>query len=57
MQYTISKTNFNQMMALIDKAVVIIKAGKPSNRDYNVARRLSMVKRQVERNAKSTEHT
>ena len=43
------------MMPLVDKAVAIIKAGNPNNKDYNVARRLCQIKKQIERNAKESE--
>lgn len=45
----ISKTNYNQMMTLIEKACTIIKASNPKPKEYNVARQLCIVKRQIER--------
>lgn len=49
MEIPISKTNFEKMMILIDKACNIIKAGNPKPREYNVARRLYLIKRQLEK--------
>lgn len=49
MQIELSKTNYNQLMSLIDKAVVIIKASKPKPREYNVARQLYLIKKQIEK--------
>ena len=49
MQIEISKTNYEKMMSLIDKAVNIIRASNPSNKDYNVARQLYLLKKQIEK--------
>lgn len=49
MQIDISKTNYVKMMSLIDKAVNIIRASNPSTKDYNVARQLYLVKKQIEK--------
>lgn len=53
MDISISKTNYNLLMTLIDKSVTIIQQSNPTNREYNVARRLRQVKnsivRQIER--------
>ena len=49
MQIEISKTNFEKMMSLIDKACTIIKSGNPKPKDYNVARQLYLVKKQIEK--------
>lgn len=49
MEIPISKTNFEKMMILIDKACSIIKAGNPKPREYNVARQLYLIKRKVEK--------
>ncbi len=40
------------MMALIDKSVDIIKAGNPTNKEYNTARMLSVTKKAILRNCK-----
>ena len=48
-ELSISKTNYEKMMTLIDKACNIIKASNPKPRDYNVARQLYLVKRQIEK--------
>ncbi len=44
MQIEISKTNYDLLMNLIDKAVNVIKQSNPSTKDYNVARRLKQTK-------------
>lgn len=49
MQMEISKTDFEKMMSLIDKACTIIKSGNPKPKDYNVARQLYLVKKQIEK--------
>ena len=54
MQIDISKTNYRQLLSLIDKAVTIIRASNPTNREYNVARQLYLIKKQIEKkNGKS----
>ena len=47
--YTISKTNYESMMKLVDRAIEIIKASKPKPRDYNVARQLYIIKKKIEK--------
>jgi len=47
MQLEISRTNYETLMTLIDKAAAIIKQNNPSNREYNVARRLLQTKRNI----------
>ena len=49
MQMEISKTDFEKMMSLIDNACTIIKSGNPKPKDYNVARQLYLVKKQIEK--------
>lgn len=49
MQIEISQTNYNLLMSLIDKSVTIIQQSAPSNKDYNVARRLRQVKNNIVR--------
>ena len=53
MEINISKTNYKLLCELIDKAVVIIQQRNSSNREYNIARRLRLMKnaivRQVEK--------
>lgn len=49
MEIPISKTDFEKMMILVDKACSIIKAGNPKPREYNVARQLYLIKRKVEK--------
>jgi len=54
MQIEISKTDYKAMMLSIDKAVSIIRERNTSPREYNVARRLYLIKRQIEkRNGKA----
>ena len=47
MQIDVSKTKFEAMMSLIDKAVAIIKQKDPTNREYNVARQLQQTKKGI----------
>ncbi len=49
MQMEISKTDFEKMMSLIDKACTIIKSGNPKPKEYNVARQLYLIKKKLER--------
>ena len=49
MEIHISKTNFEKMMILIDKACTIIKSGNPKPKEYNVARQLYQIKKQIEK--------
>lgn len=48
-ELSISKTNYEKMMTLIGTACEIIKASNPKPRDYNVARQLYLLKRQIEK--------
>lgn len=45
MQIDVSKTNWDSMMSLIDKAVTIIQQGNPTNKEYNIARQLRQTKK------------
>ncbi len=47
MQIDVSKTNWDSMMSLIDKAVTIIQQGNPTNKEYNVARQLRQTKKSI----------
>jgi hypothetical protein len=49
MEIYISKTNYKLLCELIDKAVAIIQQGNPSNREYNIARRLRLTKNAIVR--------
>ena len=49
MQIEVSKTNWENLMSLIDKSVSIIQNGNPSCKDYNVARRLRQTKNTIVR--------
>lgn len=49
MQMEISKTDFEKMISLIDKACNIIKSGNPKPKEYNVARQLYLIKKKLER--------
>ena len=49
MEIPISKTDFEKLMLLVDKACTIIKSGNPKPKEYNVARQLYLIKRKVER--------
>ncbi len=49
MQIEISKTNYDLLMTLIDKSVAIIQHSNPTNKDYNVARRLRQTKNVIVR--------
>lgn len=49
MQIDISKTNYRQLLSLIDKACSLIKAQNPKPREYNVARQLYLIKKQIEK--------
>lgn len=49
MQMEISKTDFEKMISLIDKACTIIKSGNPKPKEYNVARQLYLIKKKLER--------
>ena len=62
MQIDVSKSNWTQLMNLIDKSVTIIQSGNPSNREYNVARQLRQTKkciiRQIDKqNAKASKQS
>lgn len=47
MQIDVSKTNWDSMMSLIDKAVTIIQQGNPTTKEYNVARQLRQTKKSI----------
>lgn len=47
MQIEISKTNYELLMSLIDKSVNIIQQKNPTNKEYNVARRLRVTKNSI----------
>lgn len=47
MQIEISKTNYETLMAAIDSAVAIIRQHHSTPREYNVARRLYLIKKQI----------
>lgn len=47
MQIDVSKTNWDSMMSLIDKAVTIIQQSNPTNKEYNVARQLRQTKKSI----------
>ena len=47
MQIEVSKTNWDLMMSLIDKAVTIIQQSNPTNKEYNVARQLRQTKKSI----------
>lgn len=47
MQIEVSKTNWENLILLIDKSVSIIQNGNPSCKDYNVARRLRQTKNAI----------
>jgi len=47
MKIEISKTNYELLMKLIDKAVEVIRQKQPTPREYNVARRLYQVKKLI----------
>lgn len=49
MKIEISKSNYEKLLTLIDKSVGIIRASNPTTKDYNVARQLYLVKRQIEK--------
>lgn len=49
MQMEISKSDFEKMISLIDKACTIIKSGNPKPKEYNVARQLYLIKKKLER--------
>lgn len=49
MQIEISKTNYKQLLSLIDKACSVIKAQNPKPKEYNIARQLYLVKKQIEK--------
>ena len=47
MQIEISKTNYELLMSLIDKSINIIQQKNPTNKEYNVARRLRVTKNSI----------
>lgn len=49
MEIPISKTDYEKMMSLIDKACTIIKSGAPTPKEYNVARQLSQLKKKIDK--------
>ena len=49
MQITISKSDYESLLTLIDRCTAIVQAGNPSLRDYNAARRLRLIKKKMER--------
>ena len=49
MKIEISKSDYDDLMSLIDRAVNIIYSRRPPDREYNVARRLRNVRRRIER--------
>lgn len=49
MQIEISKTDLKAWMSLTEKAISIIKSGNPPPRDYNVARKLGLLKRKIDK--------
>lgn len=49
MEIPISKTDYEKMMSLIDKACTIIKSGNPTTKEYNVARQLWLIKKKLDK--------
>jgi len=49
MDIQISKSDYADLLSLIDKAYGIIVQNSPPPRDYNVARRLRIIGRKLER--------
>ena len=49
MEITISKTDFNALMTLIDRCTAIIQDKQPTIREYNAARRLRLIKKKMAR--------
>lgn len=47
MDLKISKSNYMQLLSLIDKACNIIKSKEPPPREYNVARQLGNIKKHI----------
>lgn len=56
MQINISKTDYSSLLSLIDKVCMTVQAGNPSDREYNEARRLRLIKKKIIRiNSKKKE--
>lgn len=51
----ISKSDYQALLSLIERAIVIIKSKQPTTREYNVARQLGNIKRKVERKNQDNE--
>jgi len=49
MEIQISKSDYAALMSLIDKAYGIITRNNPPPREYNVARRLRIIRRKLEK--------
>lgn len=47
MDIRICKTDFSELLSLTEKAIYIIKCKSPTNREYNVARRLGNVRKKL----------
>ena len=52
MQLEISKTDYYNLMLLIDKVCQTAQSGKASTKEYNAARRLKIIKKKIERRNK-----
>jgi len=52
MQITISKQDYGSLLSLIDKCTAIVQDKEPTNREYNYARRLRLIRKKMERNNK-----
>ena len=55
MQINISKTDFNALVMLIDKCTAIVKEKQPTTKEYNYARRLSLIKKKMVRSHERAE--
>ena len=49
MQITISKSDFQALVTLIDKCTAIVQDKQPTLREYNYARRLRLIKKKMVR--------
>lgn len=49
MQIEISKYDYTSLLSLIDKCASVIQEKQPTNREYNYARRLRLIKKKMER--------
>ena len=53
MQIDISKTDYGNLLSLIDKVCETVQRGDASLRDYNNARRLRLIKKKIIRKNKT----